>query len=59
MKSLTDRLKEAIPGAITWDTRRASPGQRWSVELDGKVLAHGFTEREAIDRALSLYGSRR
>lgn len=55
VESLEAKLEKAIPGAKTdWVAAR----NEWSVWRKGRQLATGSSEREAIDRAIFLFGGR-
>ena len=55
VESLDAKLEKAIPGAKTdWVAAR----NEWSVWRKGRQLATGSSEREAIDRAIFLWGGR-
>jgi hypothetical protein len=56
VESLTQRLERAIPGAeVDWVASR----NEWSVRRDGRCIGEGYTEREAVEKAIALYGGRR
>jgi hypothetical protein len=58
VESLEAKLEKAIPGAVTkWSFLRPSH-ECWAVWLEKRVLATGGSEREAIDRAIFLFGGR-
>jgi hypothetical protein len=55
VESLTQRLERLVPGAeVDWVASR----NEWSVWRD-RVLATGHTEREAVEKAIALFGGRR
>lgn len=63
---LAEKLSRLIPGAVARRRGGAPPERLWVVEqprakgaAEWNVLGTGSTEREAIDRAVFLYGSRR
>lgn len=64
MSTLAEKLSRLLPGARAYVVGMARPSdamevESWRVELNGRVLAVGHSEREAIDRALFLYGGQR
>ena len=55
VESLEAKLERALPGAKTdWVASRSE----WSVWRKGRQMGVGSTEREAIDRAIFLFGGR-
>jgi hypothetical protein len=55
VESLTQRLERAIPGAeVDWVASR----NEWSVWRDGRRIAEGHSEREAVEKAIALWGRR-
>ncbi len=56
-ESLTQRLERLVPGASAG--RNLAGSGLWVVARAGAVLATGHTLREAVDKAVSLYGVHR
>lgn len=59
VETLEERLEKAIPGAVArWSFLRPS-ATCWVIRSeDGRDLAFGPSEREAVDRAICLRGAR-
>jgi len=65
--TLQERLTRALPGAETKHSPNDASETAWSVcaprKINGRrrmcTLATGSTEREAIDRAIFLFGAQR
>lgn len=53
VESMSEKLARLVPGA-----KSAKSDAGWSVTRDGRVLALGASEREAVDRCLFLWGQR-
>ncbi len=60
VETLEQRLEKAIPGAWSVDGGPwVASESRWSVHRGGgRTLATGASQREAIERALFLWGAR-
>lgn len=62
-ESLLEKLDRRLPGAFLNYVHGAPPEQRWQVlEKDGaelRVRGFGASQREAIDRAVFLFGVQR
>jgi hypothetical protein len=59
VETLEQRLFAAIPGAYSVDAGVWVQSEtRWSVNLGARAIAHGASQREAIDRAIALRGAR-
>lgn len=64
VESLEEKLKRAVSGAVVHDSGEQGVDNRWEVlgpraySSGMKVLAVGATKREAIDRAIFLWGER-
>ena len=63
VESLEAKLKKAIPGAIVHDSQEMGVENRWEVfgpkdSASMRLLATGASKREAIDRAIFLWGRR-
>jgi len=58
VETLEQRLEKAIPGAYFSRSPRGEP-MPWAVEHGAKKLACGHTAREAVDKAIALFGGRR
>lgn len=60
---LTARLERLLPGAIVTESSERPPHRRFHVEREATggwtILATASSEREAIERALFLWGARR
>ena len=57
VESLEQRLEKAIPGAHFSRSPRGEP-MPWAVERGVTRLACGHTAREAVDKAIALWGAR-
>lgn len=65
--SLAERLEQALPGARLYETNPTQPSsERWVVELENCATwrgrgptVYGHTRREAVDRAIALFGGAR
>jgi hypothetical protein len=55
VESLTQRLERLVPGA---EVDRAASRDEWSVWRDGRCIGEGHTEREAVEKAVALWGRR-
>lgn len=58
VESLVDKLKRLLPGTVLKDTKTFGTDDRYEVLRGRKKLATGASEREAIDRAVFLWGGR-
>ncbi len=56
VETLEERLKKAIPGARLCEV--PSKPASWRVYRESSFLADGHSQREAIDRAIALWGAR-
>lgn len=61
--SLEAKLQKAVPGAIVHDSQEKGVDNRWEVfgpkdSSSMRLLATGASKREAIDRAVFLWGGR-
>lgn len=61
VESLEQRLERLLPGTICQSSPspRCSPLERWRVYRGPSILARGPTPREAVDKAVMLFGSAR
>jgi hypothetical protein len=54
-ESLAQRLERLVPGAeVDWVASR----NEWSVWRDGRCIGEGHSEREAVEKAIALWGRR-
>ena len=56
VETLEQRLGKAIPGA---EVDFVASRNEWSVWLEGRELSTGWSEREAVDKAIALHGGGR
>lgn len=66
VESMAARLARLVPGAVVTRREHARPGERYQVTRPApragatvQLLAVADSEREAVDRAVFLFGGRR
>lgn len=58
VETLEQRLARLLPGAGLHEVKAYAAEDRWEVRVERQVLATGASAREAVDRAVFLWGER-